>query len=172
MSSSTPSSSSIEPAFDAPIERLPLATRYLASIEAQVGPIVSLGPGPYGERRVVDILGGRIEGPDLRGVVVPGGADWQVVRHDGVVDIEAHYELLLDEGARVEVVSSGFRHGPPEVLQRLGRGDPVDPAEYFFRTVIRFQTGAAHLAHLNRTIAIAVGARRAASVELTLHALL
>ena len=157
---------------DPPLERLPLATHYLGSIEARVGPIVSLGPGPYGERRVVDIVGGRVEGPDLRGIVVPGGADWQIVRHDGVVDIDAHYGLLLDDGARVEVVSSGFRYGPPGALERLGRGDPVDPAEYFFRTVIRFQTGAARLAHLNRTIAIAVGARRAASVELTLHALL
>ena len=161
-----------DPASDAPIERLPLATRYLGSIEARVGPIVSLGPGPYGERRVVDIVGGRVNGPGLRGVVVSGGADWQVVRHDGVVDIDAHYGLLLDDGARVEVVSSGFRYGPPDVLQRLHRGDPVDPAAYFFRTAIRFQTGAVRLAHLNRTIAIAVGARRAASVELTLHAVL
>lgn len=157
---------------DPAIDRLPLATDYLCSLQIEVGPVISLGVGPYGERRVVDILGGRVAGPDLHGVVVPGGADWQVVRADGVVDIEAHYSLLLDDGARVEIVSSGMRFGPADVLQRMHRGDPVDPSEYFFRTSIRFQTGAARLAPLNRTLAIAVGARRRASVELTVHRVL
>ena len=153
-----------------PIPQLPLASEYLCSLEVEVGPLISLGHGPYGERRVVDILGGRVTGSGIDGVVVAGGADWQIVRADGVVDIEAHYSVLLDDGARVEIVSSGVRFGPPDVLQRLNRGDAVDPSEYFFRTFIRFQTGAARLAHLNRTLAIAIGARRAASVELTLYA--
>ncbi len=154
------------------IERLPLQSDYLCSLEVRVGPIVSLGMGPYGERRVVDIVGGRVDGPEMTGVVEPGGADWQVVRADGVVDIEAHYRLVLDDDSRVEVVSSGYRYGPRDVLQRLGRGEPVDPSEYFFRTFIRLQTGAARLAHLNRTLAVAVGARRAETVELTLHRIL
>ena len=151
------------------IERLPFVHDYLCSLDVAVGPIVSLGPGPYGERRVVDIVGGRVEGPGMTGVVVAGGADWQVARVDGVVDIEAHYSLLLDDGARVEVVSSGLRFGAPEVLQRLGRGEPVDPSEYFFRTFLRFQTGAARLQALNRTLAVAIGARRADRVELTVY---
>ena len=154
------------------IATLPFDHEYLCSIEALVGPIVSLGTGPYGERRVVDIVGGRVEGPGLNGTIVPGGADWQVVRADGVVDIDAHYALLMDDGARVEIVSSGLRFGPPDVLQALHRGEPVDPSAYFFRTFIRFQTGAPRLAHLNRTLAVAVGARRTASVELTLHRVL
>ena len=156
----------------AEIDRLPLAGEYLCSLQVAVGPMTSLGQGPYGERRVVDILGGRVTGPGIEGVVAPGGADWQVVRADGVVDIEAHYSLLLDDGARVEIVSSGMRFGPVEVLQRMQRGDAVDPSEYFFRTTIRFQTGAARLASLNRTLAIAVGARRSASVELTVYRVL
>ncbi len=155
-----------------PFERLPLESAYLGSLEVEVGPVVSLGPGPYGERRFVDILGGRVRGEDLNGTVVPGGADWQVVRADGVVDIEAHYSLLLDDGARLEIVSSGYRHGPADVLQRLGRGEPVAASEYFFRTFVRFQSGAPRLAHFNRTLAVAVGARRARRVELTLHRLL
>ncbi len=155
--------------FDTAIPRLPLDSDYLCSLDVGVGPSISLGTGPYGERRVVGILGGRVEGPDLVGTVVGGGADWQVVRADGVVDIEAHDSLLLDDGARVEIVSSGVRYGPFDVLQRLTRGDAVDPSEYFFRTFIRFQTGAARLQHLNRTMAIAIGARRSANVELTLY---
>ena len=152
--------------------RLPLAGEFLATLEVEVGELVSLGAGPYGERRFVPILGGRVDGPGLQGVVVPGGADWQIARADGVLDIDAHYSLLLDDGARVEIASVGMRHGPPEVLARLGRGEDVDPSEYFFRTLVRFQTGAARVAFLNRTMAIAVAARRAARVELTLHRLL
>lgn len=145
---------------------------FLCRLHVEVGDLVSLGGGPYGERRFVPITGGRVEGPAMNGVVVGGGADWQVARADGVLDIDAHYSLLLDDGARVEVVSVGMRHGPPDVLARLGRGDDVDPADYFFRTFVRFQTGSARLEHLNRTMAVAIGARRPARVELTLHRLL
>ena len=154
---------------DEPVARLPLAHDWLCTLRVEVGPVVSLGAGPYGERRVVAIVGGGVEGPDLNGVIVPGGADWQVARADGVLDIEAHYSLLLDDGARVEVTSSGLRHGPPDVLARLGRGGAVEPSEYFFRTFIRFQTGAPRLAMLNRTMAVAVGARRPDLVELTVY---
>ncbi len=149
--------------------RAPFVHDYLCSLVVEVGPMVSLGTGPYGERRFVDIVGGRVDGPQMSGVVVSGGADWQIARADGVVDIEAHYSLALDDGARVEIVSSGMRHGPREVLQRLADGAPVDPSEYFFRTFIRFQTGASRLAELNRTMAVAIGARRPGRVELTLY---
>lgn len=156
----------------APIERLPIAHAYLCSLDVRVGPIVTLDPGPYGERRVVDILGGRVEGPDLVGTVVPGGADWQIVRADGVVDIEAHYSLLLDDAARVEVVSTGLRYAADDALERIAGGDAVDPSEYFFRTFVRFQTGSPRLATLNRTMAVATGARRRDRVELTLYRVL
>jgi len=155
-----------------PIARLPFAHAYLCSLDVRVGPIVSLGVGPYGERRVVDILGGRVKGPGMVGGVVPGGADWQIVRADGVVDIEAHYSLLLDDATRVEVVSVGLRHATGDVLERVARGDAVDPSDYFFRTFVRFQTGAPRLAALNRTMAVAIGARRSDRVELTLYSVL
>ncbi len=145
---------------------------FLCRLSVDVGELVSLGDGPYGERRVVPITGGRVDGPAMSGVVVPGGADWQVARRDGVLDIDAHYSLLLDDGARVEVSSVGMRHGASDVLARLGRGEDVDPDDYFFRTFVRLQTGAARLAHLNRTMAVAIGARRPSIVELTLHRVL
>ncbi len=159
-------------ASDGAIERLPLSSEYLCTLDVDVGPVTSLGNGPYGERRVVAIVGGRVDGPQISGSIVAGGADWQTARADGVLDIDAHYSLLLDDGARVEVSSTGMRHGAPDVLARLGRGEAVDPSEYFFRTLIRFQTGAARLAHLNRTMAIAVGARRSDRVALTVYRVL
>lgn len=144
----------------------------LCRIEARVGPIVTLGRAQYGERRVVSILGGTVTGGGMNGEILPGGADWQISRDDGVLDIEAHYVLRLDDGASVEVTSSGYRHGPPEVMGRLHRGEPVSPDEYFFRTVIRFQTGAAAHLHLNRTLAIASAARERELVKLHVFRLL
>lgn len=143
----------------------------LMTVSADVGEIVSLGSGPLGERRVVDILGGSFEGSSLRGTVLPG-ADWQILRTDGVLDIDARYVLREERGGLVRVVSQGYRHGPPEVMARLARGEAVEPSAYFFRTVMRFETGATDLAWLNKTIGIATAERKARQVELTVCKLL
>jgi Protein of unknown function (DUF3237) len=139
---------------------------YLFAINAEVGELVTMGPAPLGERRVVNILGGTFEGPSLRGDVLCGGADWQIARRDGVLELDARYALREARGGLVQVVSQGFRHGPPDVMDRLARGEDVDPADYFFRTIMRFETGAGELAWLNKTIAVATAARKARRVEL------
>lgn len=143
----------------------------LMRLTVDVGEIVTMGEGPLGERRVVGILGGTFEGPRLRGEVLPG-ADWQLMRRDGVLEIDARYALREQSGGIVRVLSQGYRHGPAEVLAALARGDAVDAAAYFFRTVMRFETGAPGLAWLNRTIAVASGERRARQVLLSAHELL
>jgi hypothetical protein len=142
-----------------------------AHIRCSVGPIVDLGVGPYSHRRVVAITGGSCEGR-LAGSVMPGGADWQIVRQDGVLDIHASYVIETAGGAKVIVDSRGLRHGPPEVMAALGRGEQVDPASYFFRTLIRFETGAPDLAWLNRVMAIAKGRRERDQVLLDLFEVL
>jgi hypothetical protein len=97
------------------------------TIHAELGEIRHFGQTPYGERRVVDILGGRIEGPRLKGRILPG-ADWQIVRPDGVTDLQARYAIETDRGTRILVTSDGLRHGPPEVIAALARGEAVDPS--------------------------------------------
>jgi hypothetical protein len=136
------------------------------TILADLAEILHFGPTPYGERRVIHILGGRVSGPKLSGRILPGGADWQIVRTDGASDVQARYTIETDAGAHVLVNSEGLRHGPPEVLARLLRGEAVDPTEYYFRTVMRFETGEKSLDWLNRTLAIARGAREAKAVRL------
>ena len=140
--------------------------RPLFAAHVDVGPIVSVGRTPLGERRVIDILGGSFHGERLSGRIRPGGADWQIVRADGAVDLDARYTLETNEGALVQVRNQGLRHGPPDVIARLTAGEPVDPATYYFRTVMRFETGTPALDWLNRVIAIARAARRARAVEL------
>jgi hypothetical protein len=145
---------------------MPLQFEPLMNIAADVGELQTLGGGPLGERRVVAITGGSFEGAQLRGRIEPGGADWQIVRADGVLDIDARYVMRTEQGALIQVVSQGFRHGPPEVLAALGRGEAVPPEKYFFRTVMRFETGAPELLWLNRTLAVASAERRARQVLL------
>ena len=139
----------------------------MARIVCDVGAVVSLGgPARHGERRYVPIGSGTVEGPELNGQLVEGGVDWQVQRADGATDISAHYVIRTTDGALVEVQSDGLRHGPPEVMARLARGELVAPDAYYFRTVMRLTTGHAAWLHLNKLIALAVGQRQAQRVVL------
>jgi hypothetical protein len=135
----------------------------LFDISATLGPPVSLGAAPTGERRMVAITGGRVSGR-LDGEVLGGGADWQVLRPDGLADIDARYLLRTAEGAVVEVWSRGLRHGPAEIMRKLAAGEPVDPALYYFRTSLRFESAAPSLAWLTRVLAVGIGERRPESV--------
>jgi hypothetical protein len=110
-----------------------------------------------------------VRGPELNGVIVEGGVDWQVNRADGALDIAAHYVIRTEDGALIEVQSDGLRHGPPQVLARLARGEAVARDEYFFRTVVRFTTGAPAWLHLNKVLALAVGQREASAVLLDFY---
>jgi hypothetical protein len=138
----------------------------MCRIACEVGELVSLGHATHGERRYVPLGGGTVSGPEFTGEVVEGGVDWQILRADDELDIEAHYVLRADDGSLVEVQSSGMRYGSADVMRRLARREAADRGEYFFRTFIRFTTGAEAWLHLNRTMAIAVGAREARRVLL------
>ncbi len=143
-----------------------LSSTPIFTINAELDALMNLGGTPYGERRFIAILGGTVSGPKLNGRILPGGADWQIVRRDGVADIQARYVIETDSGARIMVDSKGLRHGPPEVLERLARGDTVDPAHYYFRTAMRFETADPAIDWLNRILAVARGQRQARSVHL------
>jgi hypothetical protein len=125
-----------------------------------------LGDTPQGRRRIIGITGGRFSGERVSGRVLPGGADWQVIRADGVADLDARYTLETNDGALIYVRNRGYRHGPDEVLKRLSSGQEVDPSLYYMRTTPRFETGDARYAWLNRIVCVATGARRPAAVEL------
>lgn len=140
-------------------------------VQAELADILSLGRTPYGERRVINILGGRVEGR-LSGRILPGGADWQIIRADGVADIRARYAIETDAGARVLVASDGLRHGPPDVMARLSRGEAVEPSLYYFRTAMRFETADAETNWLNRILAIAYGVREQNAVKLEVYEVL
>jgi hypothetical protein len=128
-----------------------------------------LGDTPQGRRRIIGITGGRFSGERLSGRVLPGGADWQVIRADGVADLDARYTLETADGALIYVRNRGLRHGSPEIISKLAAGDVVDPTLYYMRTTPSFETGDARYSWLNRMVCVATGARRAAAVELDVY---
>src|SRR6185369_9472354 len=119
-----------------------------------------IGAVPHGTRTIAAITGGTFDGPRLRGKVLPGGGDWILSRSDGVVELDLRITLETDDGASIYMTSFGLRHGPPDVIAALARGESVDPSTYYFRTAPRFETSAPQYAFLNRLIAIATGDRR------------
>src|ERR1044072_5514427 len=141
-------------------------------IRCEVANILDLGRAPFGHRRVVNLLGGTVSGAKLSGRIVPGGADWQLMAADGALDIHARYTIESEAGALIQVDSRGVRNGPPEVMARLGRGEDVDPALYYFRTVMRFETSHPSAMWLNRILALAKGAREKNAVRLEVYEVL
>jgi len=128
------------------------------------GGMKELGKTSKGIRRIIPITGGSFEGPNIKGKVVAGGYDWQIVRSDDVVELEARYVLQTNEGDLITVVNTGLRHGPPEVMQRLAKGEEVDPSEYYFRSIPLFETGNPKHAWLMQSVFIANGIRKPTQV--------
>ena len=149
-----------------------LSDQPILTIRAELAPILKAGVTPHGERRVINILGGTVEGPKFKGRILPGGADWQLIRSDGVAEIGARYVIETESGGHVLVDNAGMRHGPPEVMARLARDETVDASLYYFRTVIRFETADPQSAWLNRILGLCRGAREAGAVRLEVYEVL
>ena len=137
-----------------------MTSRPLMTVNIAAAPPHKLGTVPHGIRSIVPVTGGDFDGPRLRGKVLPGGGDWTLLRSDGVLELDLRIALETDDGALISMTSFGLRHGPPDVLAALARGESVDPSKYYFRTAPRFETSAPQYAFLNQVIAIASGDRR------------
>jgi hypothetical protein len=142
---------------------------FVFELKGTLDPAHSVGSTPQGMRRMVPITGGAFEGPKLRGSIVPGGADWQVMRNDGVSELEALYLLRTHDDVLIQVRNRGLRHGPDSVMQRLFAGEPVDPREYYFRAVPSFSAPAGAYEWLNRSLFLCSGARQANSIQLWVY---
>jgi len=128
-------------------------------LRATVGPPMEVGNVAHGRRRIVPITGGTFEGPGIRGKVVPGGADWQIIRPDGFSELDTRYTLETDKGQIIYVQNAGIRHAAPEVMKRLLAGETVDPSLVYFRTVPTFETASPELQWLTRAVFVGTGER-------------
>jgi hypothetical protein len=151
---------------------MPPELSHVCDIEVEVGPIRDLGPTPRGKRRIIQILAGRVRGSRLEADIVPGGADWQYVRADGVLELTARYSMLTKDGVEIAVTNRGIRRAPQDIMDRLSRGEAVDPALVYFRTVPVFEAPAGPYDWLNKSIFLAQAARLPDKVQITVFEVL
>ena len=134
-------------------------TRPLFVMRLDVRPLQVVGATPGGFRRIGVVPGGSFAGERLSGTVLEGGSDWQSVRGDGAITLDVRLVLKTTDDALITMTYRGLRHGPPDVLARLDKGEAVDPATYYFRTNPLFETAAPKYDWLNRIVAVGLGHR-------------
>jgi len=149
-----------------------LQTRYVFTITAHVGRATSAGDIGTGVRRIIPVTGGEVKGRDLNGRVLAGGADFQIIRPNQLIELEAKYAFETDDGAVVYVENRGIRFGPIELMERLNRGEAVDPNLIYFRTVPKFETGTAKYRWLMQRLFIGSAARHVDRVVIDVHEVL
>ena len=149
-----------------------LRTRYVFTITAEIAEVTTAGDIGHGVRRIIPIIGGEVRGEQVNGKVLPFGADFQIIRPDELIDLEARYAFETDDGAVVYVENKGIRFGPVDLLQKLKRGEPVDPTLIYFRTVPKFETGSEKYRWLMQHIFVASAARHADRVVIDVHMVL
>jgi len=145
---------------------------FVAELTVAVAEPVVLAETQEGVRRMVPILSGQVAGPRLRATVQKGGADWQLIKPDGLSILEARYALLTDDGAQIYVVNRALRHGPPDVMARMMAGEIVDPSLYYFRTAPSFETADPRYDWMNRTLFVGEGGRTREAVRVKFYAVM
>jgi len=151
---------------------LPLHSRPLAILTALLAASQALGDTPQGNRKIVPVIGGSLVGPRINARVLPFGGDWALTRADGVLILDVRLTVETDDGALIHVTYEGQRHGPHAVMARLARGEPVDPAEMYFRIAPRFETAAPGYVWLNRLLSIGIGERLPQGPRYHIHEIL
>ena len=136
-----------------------IRTTHLLTMKLAVNGMQPIGQTPNGNRRIGLVAGGTFEGPRMKGTILPGGADWIIVRPDGSTTLDVRIVLQTDDGATIGLTYRGMRHGPADVMARVNAGEMVDPSEYYFRTAVFFETAAEKYDWLNRIIAVGTGCR-------------
>jgi len=149
-----------------------LQTRYVFSLVIQIGAPIVAGDFGHGVRRIVPILGGEVRGEGINGTIFPCGADFQTIRPNGLTELEAKYAFEMDDGAIVYIENIGIRFGPKQLLDRIAKGESVDPALIYFRSVPKFETGAEKYRWLMENLFIGVGARHPDRVVIDVHQVL
>lgn len=147
----------------------PPTLEFLATLIVQVDAPVEAGATPFGQRRVIPLLGGTVDGPLIKGRILPGGADFQSIRSATYTDIHARYMIETDDGDRIYVENTGIRVASAEDIAAIARGEPVDPARVYFRSIPRFETAAPQWQWLNTHLFIGTGARHPDRVELNFY---
>lgn len=150
---------------------IPMNLEHICDVAVVVAKPFEIGDVGTGERRIIDIQGGVLKGPRFNGKVLPGGADFQIIRPNGFTILEARYAIQAEDGALVYVENNGVRFGAPDVMAKIKRGEPVDPAQVYFKSVIRFETAAPQYRWMMESMFVCSGQRKPDAVELSIYRL-
>ncbi len=135
------------------------ALDFFCELKVKLDPALIVGETPHGTRRIIPIIGGTVEGPKIKGEILNGGADWQILRADGVTELEAHYQFRTDDGTLIYVKNTGIRAATPEIAARLARGEKVDANEYYFRAMPKFDAPKGKYDWVNNILFVCTGER-------------
>ncbi|MBZ0129407.1 MAG: DUF3237 domain-containing protein [Rhodobacteraceae bacterium] len=143
---------------------------HVCDLHVELADIREMGRGRAGQRRIIPIIGGTVSGKAISGRILSVGADWQTLFDGGLAELDTRYAMETDDGAVIEIINYGLRHGPPEVMARVAAGEDVDPAQYYMRTHARLETGDPRYAWVNRTLFVGTGGRQRNAVNIALYA--
>jgi hypothetical protein len=135
------------------------ALDFFCELKVKLDPALIVGETPHGTRRIIPIIGGTVEGPKIKGEILNGGADWQILRADGVTELEAHYQFRTDDGTLIYVKNTGIRAATPEIAARLAKGEKVDANEYYFRATPKFEAPKGKYDWVNNSLFVCTGER-------------
>ncbi|CUH80737.1 DUF3237 domain-containing protein [Tropicibacter naphthalenivorans] len=139
-------------------------------LEVELDPIKEMGAGRAGQRRIIPIIGGTVSGPRLSGKILNLGADWQTIFANGMAELDTRYAMETDDGALIEIINYGYRHGPAEVIAAIARGEDVPHEDYYMRTHARLETGDPRYDWVNKTLFVGTGERKHSRVLVDLYA--
>lgn len=148
--------------FEAPTPTL----EYVFELKVKLNPPYVVGETPHGLRRIIPIIGGTVTGELVNGEILEGGADWQIVRADGVAELEAHYQFKTDDGVVIYIKNQGIRVASPEVAAKIGKGEPVSPDQYYFRAVPKFEAPKGKYEWMNNAIFVCSGIKNPDNVSI------
>ncbi len=147
----------------------PPALNHVCDICVDLAPIIELGPGRAGQRRIIPIVGGTVTGDRINGHLLNLGADWQTVFDKGLAELDTRYALQTDDNAIIEIINFGYRHGSAEILSAIATGEDVSPDSYYMRTHARLETGDTRYDWVNKALFVGTGARLKQAVLLSLY---
>ena len=136
---------------------LDLNYEFLCELDADIDEPIDVGSTPHGIRRIFNVKGGTIEGPKIRGKVLPTGADWVIIRSDMAAELDVRVILQTDDNEIIYTYYRGILNASSEVFNKIQKGENVDPSEYYFRTTPVFETSSEKYGWLNRIVSVGVG---------------
>lgn len=149
----------------------PPVLAHVCDLAVDLSPIMEMGAGRAGHRRIIPIVGGTVSGPRINGRILNLGADWQTIWSSEVAELDTRYVIETHDGAVIEIINYGYRHGPKAVMEAVAKGEQVDPSSYYMRTHARLETGDERYDWVNRTLFLSTGGRFAKQVKIALYAI-